>query len=74
MKKLRAAIMGCGRISVCYEDAFNRLSDQVELVCAIDIDEERTRQVFKLYMQGETPEAIAKICGIPVEKVREIIQ
>ena len=36
--------------------------------------EERTRQVFKLYMQGETPEAIAKICGIPVEKVREIIQ
>ncbi len=25
MKKLRAAIMGCGRISVCYEDAFNRL-------------------------------------------------
>ena len=36
--------------------------------------EERTRQVFKLYMQGETPEAIAKICGIPVEKVREIIR
>ena len=36
--------------------------------------EETTRQVFKLYMQGETPEAIAKICGIPVEKVREIIR
>lgn len=36
--------------------------------------EERTRQVFKLYMQVETPEAIAKICGIPVERVREIIQ
>ena len=43
MKKLRAAIMGCGRISVCYEDAFNRLSDQVELVCAIDVDEEKQR-------------------------------
>ena len=43
MKKLRAAIMGCGRISVCYEDAFNRLSDQVELVCAIDIDPEKAK-------------------------------
>ncbi|MFR2644563.1 MAG: hypothetical protein ACLTAF_00640 [Blautia coccoides] len=43
MKKLRAAIMGCGRISVCYEDAFNSLSDQVELVCAIDIDEEKAK-------------------------------
>ena len=36
MKKLRAAIVGCGRISVCYEDAFHRLSDQVELVYAVD--------------------------------------
>ena len=43
MEKLRAAIMGCGRISVCYEDAFNRLSDQVELVCAIDIDEAKSK-------------------------------
>ena len=36
MKKLRAAIVGCGRISVCYEDAFVRLADMVEPVYAID--------------------------------------
>ncbi len=43
MEKLRAAIMGCGRISSCYEDAFRRLSDYVELVCAIDIDEDKAK-------------------------------
>lgn len=36
MDRLRAAIVGCGRISVCYEDAFDRLADQVELVYAVD--------------------------------------
>ena len=36
MKKLRAAIVGCGRISVCYEDAFVRLADMLEPVYAID--------------------------------------
>ncbi|MCI9024844.1 MAG: Gfo/Idh/MocA family oxidoreductase [Dorea sp.] len=43
MKKLKAAIMGCGRISVCYEDAFRRLSDHVELICAIDTDLEKAK-------------------------------
>lgn len=43
MKKLKAAIIGCGRISVCYEDAFKRLSDYVELTCAIDIDAEKAK-------------------------------
>jgi len=36
--------------------------------------EERTRQVFKLYIQGETQENIAKICGMTLEKVKEILQ
>ena len=35
--------MGCGRISVCYEDAFRRLSDHVELICAIDTDLEKAK-------------------------------
>lgn len=43
MRKLRAAIVGCGRISVCYEDAFRRLSDDVELVWAVDKEEEKAR-------------------------------
>ena len=49
MKKLRAAIMGCGRISVCYEDAFSRLADYVELVCAIDIDEAKAKAFAKKF-------------------------
>ena len=36
--------------------------------------EERTRQVFKLYIQGETQENIAKICGMTLEKVKEILR
>lgn len=44
MKKLKAAIVGCGRISVSYENAFRRLSDQVELVYAVDKDLERAKK------------------------------
>ena len=36
--------------------------------------EKRTKQAFKLHMQGKTIEEIAKICGIDVEKVRAILE
>ena len=36
--------------------------------------ERQTRQVIKLYIQGETQENIAKICGMTLEKVKEILQ
>ena len=36
--------------------------------------ERQTSQVFKLYIQGETQENIAKICGMTLEKVKEILQ
>lgn len=44
MKKLRVAIVGCGRISVCYIDAFCRLSDMVEVVYAVDKDIEKAKK------------------------------
>lgn len=43
MRKLRIALMGCGRISASYALVFPRLSDIAEFVCAIDIEEERAR-------------------------------
>lgn len=43
MKKLKAAIIGCGRISFQYADAFSRLSDYVELKYTIDIHPERAK-------------------------------
>lgn len=43
MKKVKAAIVGCGRISVCYEYSFNKLSDMIELVYAVDTDEKKAK-------------------------------
>lgn len=42
-RKLKAAVVGCGRISVCYRDAFCRLSDLVEPVWAVDTDQAKAR-------------------------------
>ena len=39
-----------------------------------EIGEQRTRQIFKLHMQGRTPEEIARICDITVEKVLQILE
>ena len=35
MKKLKIAIVGCGRISVSYADYFRRQADEIELVYAV---------------------------------------
>lgn len=44
MKKLKAAIVGCGRISACYLNAFQKLSQQVEVCCAVDVKEEKAKE------------------------------
>ena len=43
MKKLKVAIIGCGRISVCYSDAFLKLSDLMELTYAVDADAKKAK-------------------------------
>lgn len=43
MKKLRTAIMGCGRISASYASAFRQLEDIAQPVCAIDIDPKKAQ-------------------------------
>lgn len=43
MKKLKVAIVGCGRISVCYEDAFLRLAEYASPVYAVDTRIERAK-------------------------------
>ena len=43
MKKLNVAIVGCGRISVCYADAFCRLSDYIDVSYAVDTCLDRTK-------------------------------
>lgn len=44
MKKLRVAIIGCGRISASYAIAFRELTHMAELVCAIDKDPGRAER------------------------------
>lgn len=44
MKKLKVAIVGCGRISRAYAAAFEKLSDRVELVYAVDKIEEKAKE------------------------------
>ena len=38
MKKMRVAMIGCGRISEMYREVFKQLSDLVEVAYAVDID------------------------------------
>lgn len=45
MRKIRAAIVGCGRISVNYVDAFRQLGDMMELVYAVDRDLARAQVI-----------------------------
>ena len=44
MTKLKVAIAGCGRISVSYADAFHKLSDEIDVVYAIDKVPEKARK------------------------------
>lgn len=48
-RKLRVAIIGCGRISVAYEDAFKRLSSISDIVFAVDIEEEKAKEFAKKF-------------------------
>lgn len=43
MEKLKIGVIGCGRISVVYLDAFKRLKDRIEVVFAVDKDIARAR-------------------------------
>ena len=36
--------------------------------------ERRTRQIFKLYMQGKSLEEIADLCNISIDRVKQILE
>ena len=43
-RKLRVAIVGCGRISASYEDAFRKLADRIDVKYAVDLDKEKAHK------------------------------
>lgn len=47
MEKLKVAIVGCGRISACYKDAFLKLADRISVEYAVDKVEEKARDFAK---------------------------
>lgn len=49
MKKLRVAVIGCGRVSVMHLRSCTMLSDMCELVCVCDIKEDRARAAAEEY-------------------------
>jgi UDP-N-acetyl-2-amino-2-deoxyglucuronate dehydrogenase len=50
MKKTpKVAIIGCGRISVSYLDAFKKLEDEIEVVAAVDIRKERAEEFAAIF-------------------------
>ena len=46
-RKLKIAIVGCGRISVCYSDALMKLKNKAELCYAVDINLEKAKLFAK---------------------------
>ena len=51
-----------------------RIGEECGIKIGEEFGEERTKRIFKLYLQGESPEEIAKICQLPLERVKEILE
>ncbi|MCI6467863.1 MAG: Rpn family recombination-promoting nuclease/putative transposase [Faecalicatena sp.] len=54
--------------------AGEEIGQKIGLKMGEQMGEQRARQVFKLYMQGKTPEEIAALCNLTIDKVNEILK
>lgn len=50
MEKIRAAVIGCGNISVMHSDSIAAL-DEAELVAVCDVKKERAEAAAKIYIE-----------------------
>ena len=62
MKKLRVAVMGCGRIAAVYKTALQNLSDQCQVVLAMDKDPAGAR-AFAAAFDGCEASALVSSAG-----------
>ena len=58
MEKLRVAVIGCGRIAAVYQEAFFKLSDQMELVLAMDKELARAEAFAREHPGCEASDAV----------------
>ncbi len=63
MENLKVAIVGCGRISASYADAFRRLGDVAQLVLAVDRDAEKAQAFAASFGCAWAQEVAAVLAG-----------
>lgn len=64
MEKIRAAVIGCGNISVMHSDSIAAL-DEAELVAVCDVKKERAEAAAKIYIETvkKQPQRIVSYTG-----------
>ena len=56
------------------EEIGRKAGEEIGIRKGKELGVEEARQVFKLYMQGKSPEEIAVLCNISIDKVKQILE
>ncbi len=56
------------------EEIGRKAGEEIGIRKGKELGVEEARQVFKLYMQGKSPEEIAGLCNISIDKVKQILE
>ena len=56
------------------EEIGRKAGEEIGIRKGKELGVQEARQVFKLYMQGKSPEEIAVLCNISINKVRQILE
>jgi predicted transposase/invertase (TIGR01784 family) len=56
------------------EEIGRKAGEEIGIRKGKELGVEEARQVFKLYMQGKSPEEIAVLCNISIDKVKQILK
>lgn len=69
MEKLRIGVIGCGRISVIYAEAFKKLEDMIEVSIAVDKDISRAQKFAKDFQDCEYTNKLEDIFSLGLDVV-----
>ena len=56
------------------EEIGRKAGEEIGIRKGKELGVQEVRQVFKLYMQGKSPEEIAVLCNISIDKVKQILE
>lgn len=69
MKKLKVALIGCGRISVSYLAAFQKLADQIQVLAAVDLDLEKAKDFAAHFSSCQAFTDYRDLFALPLDAV-----